>query len=106
MSISEWLNPGEKSIVDKPNDYLLSKDNYWYKYEAESYKKNSVNIYLVPFNKIFPTNAYNIFRHVWTGEGWVLIGHKEKPTISKAYKERYLKWKREVYPTLEKDYYK
>jgi|15BtaG_2_1085339.scaffolds.fasta_scaffold37949_3 hypothetical protein len=70
------LHPEKKSIVNNPNNYLLSKDSYWYKYEAEGYKKNSVNIYLVPFNKIFPTNSYNIFRHVWTGKGWLLIGHK------------------------------
>ena len=105
MSIAVWLNPGKKSLVNNVNKYLLNKDDYWYK-ESEGYKKNSVNVYFVPFNKIFPTNAYNIFRHIWTGKGYVLIGHKEKPTISKAYKERYLKWKKEVYPTLEKDYYK
>tara|TARA_R100001244_G_scaffold44644_2_gene40540 strand:- start:42 stop:386 length:345 start_codon:yes stop_codon:yes gene_type:complete len=92
-----WM--GEPKI--NYDEYLI-KDTYY----SEGYKKNSVNVYLIPHDIAVDAPSLNIFRHIWRGDGWVMIGHKEKPPIDKKAKERYLKWKREVYPTLEKNYYK
>ena len=92
-------------ILSKPKidyDEYLIKDTYY----SEGYKKNSVNVYLIPHYIEVNAQSLNIFRQIWRGDGWIMIGHKEKQSISKEAKERYLKWKKEIYPTLEKDYYK
>jgi hypothetical protein len=83
-------------------DKYLIKDTYY----SEEYKKNSVNVYLIPHNITVDAPSLNIFRRVFRFDGWVMIGHKKKPPIDKKMKENYLKWKREVYPTLEKNYYR
>jgi hypothetical protein len=63
-------------------------------------------LYLIPHNITVDAPSLNIFRRVFRFDGWVMIGHKKKPPIDKKMKENYLKWKREVYPTLEKNYYR
>ena len=93
------------SKCKKNYDKYLIKDKYY----SEGYKKNSVNVYLIPHNiKVnikTLTKTLNIFKIIWRGDGCIYIGHKEKQVVSKEAKERYLKWKKEIYPTLKKDYY-
>ena len=89
------------SKFKKDYDKYLIKDKYY----SGSYKRNSVNVYLIPHNIKVNAQRLNIFKMIWRGDGCVYIGHKEKQVVCKEAKERYLKWKKEIYPTLKKDYY-
>ena len=58
----------------KNYDKYLIKDKYY----SEGYKRNSVNVYLIPHNIKVNAQRLNIFRMIWRGDGWIYIGHKVK----------------------------